>query len=76
MMKLKPAKVTIGQVIVRVAEIKRLQADEDKVEADREIEQLHVDVLFTIASAPTMADKRELKRLAMAALEIHVQEEQ
>lgn len=69
-MKPKPAKVTLGQVSGKLADIRILVVDGDKKAAETEEYQLFVDVLHTIANAPTMSDKRELKRLAQAALSV------
>ena len=68
-MKLSPAKITLGQVMARLSDIRQYLAERDTEAVENEQYQLFVDVLHTIAHAPTMADKRELKRLAAAALE-------
>lgn len=68
-MMLKPSNITLTQALSRVEDIRELAKINDKEEAVREQQQLFMDVLHTIAQAPTMADKRELKRLAGVALE-------
>lgn len=63
-----PRRVTLGEARSRVQDVKDLVDAEDYHEAMLERNQLLLDVLYSIADAPTMADKRELKRLAAVAL--------
>lgn len=70
-MKLKPASITATQAQSRVQDVIALVKGATREEAREERDQLLLDVLYTIAHAPTMADKRELKRLASIALEAH-----
>jgi hypothetical protein len=75
MMKLKPASITATQAQSRVRELVDLLSQGDGYltteDGITEAYQLMVDVLHTIAHAPAIADKRELRRLAAIALEAH-----
>lgn len=64
-----PEKVTATDVRERVEAIQRMVDQCDLSGAQDELNKLALDTLFTIAKAPTIADKGELKRLAALALE-------
>lgn len=64
-----PNRITIAVAQSRIRDIQDLVEMEDHAEAEIERNQLVMDVLFSIANAPTMADKRELKKLAHVTLE-------
>jgi hypothetical protein len=71
----KPSRITATQARSRYQDIQDLVNSEDFEEAQLERSQLYLDTLYSIANAPTMADKLELKRLAacaLAAFEIHI----
>lgn len=70
-MKLKPALITATQAQARVREVIELTKNASREEAIEERDQLLLDVLHTIAAAPSMAYKSHLKRLAGIALEAH-----
>lgn len=61
--------ITLTEALSRLAEIRDLVGQQDTEAAEEEQQELMVDVLRTIANAPTMADKRELKKLAAVAVE-------
>lgn len=63
--------ITITQALSRLRDIKDLVADRDYEAAEAEQNELYLSVLHTIANAPALADKRQLKRLAAVALEAH-----
>jgi len=68
---MKPAKITIAEAKARVNEVVSLIDSGSPKEAVEERNQLLLDALHTIAEAPAMADKLELKRLAKVALTSH-----
>lgn len=61
--------ITLTEALRRLAEIRDLVGQQDTEAAEEEQQELMVDVLRTIADAPTIADKRELKKLAAVAVE-------
>jgi hypothetical protein len=64
-----PARITATQARARYHDIRELAEEPHSQEsAQLERTELYLDVLYSIANAPTMADKVELKRLAGVAL--------
>lgn len=66
-----PSRITIAQAEARLRDIADLVKINHLVAASRDRAQLSMDVLYSIQNAPTIADKRELKRLAGVALEAY-----
>lgn len=66
-----PAAITTVQAETRLKEVRDLARSGFPSDAEEERQQLFIDVLFTIAHAPGMAYKSELKRLAAIALDAH-----
>lgn len=64
----KPANITATEAKLQVGEIERLKTEGDREAAQRLCVQLYLDVLYTIASAPTSAYKSEMRRLAQFGL--------
>lgn len=67
----KPSRVTMAQAQSRIGDIVGLVAVGDHDEAELESGQLILDILYSLANAPTMADKREMKKLADAGLKAY-----
>lgn len=64
-----PNHITVTQARNRLGGIKQLVAEGQLEHAQAERARLYLETLYTIANAPAVADKREMKRLAAVALE-------
>lgn len=69
---LEPQYITVRDAQNRLQDIKDLvESDEEGTNEMAQIDRAHLylNVLYSIATAPAIADKREMKRLAVIALE-------